>query len=102
METGEGHILLPDRDLELAVKNRMIEMIMGSFSKLSPEVQSILREAFRKIRSATLERNANVQFILRFNSFTGPSSHVPRQPERPPSAFSSERGSERLNAYGGR
>lgn len=49
METGEGHILQPDRDLELAVKNRMIEMIMGSFSKLSPEVQAILLEAFHRI-----------------------------------------------------
>ena len=49
METGDGEILLPDRDLELAVKNHMIEMIMDSFSKLSPEVQSILLEAFHRI-----------------------------------------------------
>ena len=56
METGDGEILLPDRDLELAVKNRMIEMIMGSFSKLSPEVQSILLEAFRRIEDERGEK----------------------------------------------
>ncbi|MBR2693015.1 MAG: hypothetical protein IKE69_02265 [Thermoguttaceae bacterium] len=56
METGDGEILQPDRDLERAVKDRMVEMIMDSFSKLSPEVQSILLEAFRRIEDERGEK----------------------------------------------
>ncbi|MGI5831432.1 MAG: hypothetical protein ACOX6D_02705 [Thermoguttaceae bacterium] len=49
LATGKGDLILPERDPEEATKERIIEMILDSYALLSPDVQNILLESFRRI-----------------------------------------------------
>lgn len=49
LETGKGKILLPDSDPRQAMKSQLIEMIRENFNRLTPDVQVVLLESFKKI-----------------------------------------------------